>query len=41
MIPVEGEKISLDPALAISVLNAGEGATDNNEASIVLKVTYG
>jgi len=36
-----GEFIDVDPAIKVQVLNSGEGATDNNEASVVLKVTHG
>lgn len=40
IVPTTGDKINLDSALNIQVLNANEHATDNNDASIVLKVTY-
>ncbi|WP_313893714.1 MBL fold metallo-hydrolase [Psychrobacillus sp.] len=40
IVPANGDEISLDPAINITVLNAGEGAADNNEASIVLRVAY-
>ena len=40
-VPKEGDKITLDSALSITVLNASEANDDNNEASIVLKMTYG
>lgn len=40
IVPANGDSISLDPSINITVLNAGEGATDNNEASIVLRVAY-
>lgn len=36
-----GENINLDSNVKITVLNSGEGQTDNNEASVVLKITYG
>lgn len=36
-----GEFIDVDPAIKVQVLNSGEGAADNNEASVVLKVTHG
>lgn len=36
-----GEFINVDPAIKVQVLNSGEGAADNNEASVVLKVTHG
>lgn len=41
IVPAIGQQIALDDELAIMVLNADENASDNNEASIVLKVTYG
>ncbi|MGF2617721.1 MBL fold metallo-hydrolase [Rossellomorea vietnamensis] len=34
-----GEMIDLDPSIDIKVLNSGEGYTDNNDASVVLKVS--
>lgn len=40
-VPTEGEKIALDSALVLQVLNAASAGDDNNEASIVLKMTYG
>lgn len=38
-----GETIDLDPAISIKVLNSGNTAPtdENNDASIVLKITYG
>ena len=41
IVPSKGEQIALDPGLKVTVMNAGEDAADNNEASIVLKVQYG
>ncbi len=35
------DTIPLDDDLDITVLNVGEESDDNNEASIVLKITYG
>lgn len=40
IVPTTGDKINLDSELNIQVLNANEHAADNNDASIVLKVTY-
>jgi len=40
-VPTEGEKIALDSALVLHVLNAASAGDDNNEASIVLKMNYG
>ncbi|MFX3672851.1 MAG: S-layer homology domain-containing protein [Paenisporosarcina sp.] len=40
-VPTEGENIALDSALSLQVLNAADVGDDNNEASIVLKMTYG
>lgn len=40
-VPVEGEKIPLDSVLSLQVLNAAVAGDDNNEASLVLKMTYG
>lgn len=40
-VPKSGDKISLDENVDITVLHADENASDNNDASIVLKVTYG
>ena len=41
IVPTIGQQIVLDDELNITVLNADESASDNNEASIVLKVSYG
>ena len=38
--PTTGQTISLDSSLKVQVLHADASATDNNDASIVLKVTY-
>ncbi|MFJ5791147.1 MBL fold metallo-hydrolase [Lysinibacillus sp. NPDC093197] len=40
-VPKTGDSIALDGELDVKVLNANENASDNNDASIVLKVTYG
>ncbi len=40
-VPKTGDSIALDNELDVKVLNANENASDNNDASIVLKVTYG
>lgn len=40
-VPKTGDSIAFDDELEIKVLNANEDASDNNDASIVLKVTYG
>ncbi|BDH62974.1 hypothetical protein MTP04_31040 [Lysinibacillus sp. PLM2] len=40
-VPQKDDTIPLDKELKIDVLNADENASDNNDASIVLKVTYG
>ncbi|MGE7843202.1 MBL fold metallo-hydrolase [Lysinibacillus sp. NPDC093712] len=40
-VPNTGDSIALDDELEVKVLNAKENASDNNDASIVLKVTYG
>lgn len=40
IVPSVGDTIPLDSDLEITVLNTGENANDNNEASIVLKVQY-
>ncbi|NEU32005.1 MBL fold metallo-hydrolase [bacterium LRH843] len=37
----EGQTINVDPNVTIRVLNTGKAGQDNNESSIVLKVTYG
>lgn len=41
IIPKIGDEIKLDEEVAIKVLQADEHASDNNEASIVLKAEYG
>lgn len=41
IVPNVGDNISLDDELDIKVLNVGDDSDDNNEASIVLKITYG
>lgn len=40
-VPKVGDTVPLDDELVISVISADEHATDNNEASIVLKITHG
>jgi beta-lactamase superfamily II metal-dependent hydrolase len=40
-VPKTGDSIAFDDELEVKVLNANENASDNNDASIVLKVTYG
>ena len=40
-VPTTGENIAFDDDLTVKVLNANEHATDNNDASIVLKMVYG
>ncbi|KQL33344.1 MBL fold metallo-hydrolase [Psychrobacillus sp. FJAT-21963] len=40
-VPKTGDKISLEENVDITVLHANENASDNNDASIVIKVTYG
>ncbi|TQR26746.1 MBL fold metallo-hydrolase [Lysinibacillus sphaericus] len=40
-VPKTGDSIAFDADINVKVLNANEHATDNNDASIVLKVTYG
>lgn len=40
-VPTTGENIAFDDGLTVKVLNANEHATDNNDASIVLKMVYG
>lgn len=40
-VPQKDDTIPLDKELEINVLNADGNASDNNDASIVLKVTYG
>lgn len=39
-VPRTGDRIELDPDVAVDVLSADEHATDNNEASIVLRIAY-
>ena len=41
IVPSTGDKITLDSAVDITVLNTGEGTWDSRKASIVLKITYG
>lgn len=41
IVPKIGDEIKLDEEVAIKVLQADEHASDNNEASIVLKAEYG
>lgn len=41
IVPNVGDNISLDDELDIKVLNVGAESDDNNEASVVLKITYG
>ncbi|WP_435528852.1 MBL fold metallo-hydrolase [Lysinibacillus parviboronicapiens] len=40
-VPKTGDHIMLDEKIDVTVLNANETASDNNDASIVLKLTYG
>ncbi|MEB2280681.1 MBL fold metallo-hydrolase [Lysinibacillus xylanilyticus] len=40
-VPKTGDSLAFDADINVKVLNANEHATDNNDASIVLKVTYG
>lgn len=40
-VPKTGDLIEFDKDVTVKVLNANEHATDNNDASIVLKVVYG
>ena len=40
-MPKIGDDIVFDKDVNVKVLNANEQATDNNDASIVLKMTYG
>ncbi|QTB21924.1 MBL fold metallo-hydrolase [Lysinibacillus sphaericus] len=40
-VPKTGDFIESDKDVTVKVLNANEHATDNNDASIVLKVVYG
>lgn len=39
-VPTTGKTYQLDPKMKLDVLYANENASDNNDASIVLKVTY-
>ncbi|MGE8036100.1 MBL fold metallo-hydrolase [Lysinibacillus sp. NPDC093692] len=40
-VPKTGDRITFDDDINVKVLNANENATDNNDASIVLKLAYG
>jgi len=40
-VPKTGDNIAFDADINVKVLNANENATDNNDASIVLKIAYG
>ncbi|KMY28160.1 competence protein [Lysinibacillus xylanilyticus] len=40
-VPKTGDSIAFDDEINVKVLNANENATDNNDASIVLKIAYG
>lgn len=40
-VPKTGDILAFDEAVSVKVLSADETASDNNDASIVLKVTYG
>lgn len=40
-VPKTGDNIAFDDDINVKVLNANENATDNNDASIVLKIAYG
>ncbi len=40
-VPKTGDTIAFDKEVEVAVVHADEHATDNNDASIVLKVTYG
>ena len=40
-VPQTGDQLKLDEEMLLQVISADEQATDNNEASIVLKMTYG
>lgn len=40
-VPKIGDDIEFDKGVNVKVLNANDQATDNNDASIVLKMTYG
>ena len=39
-VPTAGDTVALDPSVAVDVLASDEHASDNNDASIVLRVTY-
>lgn len=39
-VPKTGDTLTFDEAVSVKVVSADEAASDNNEASIVLKVTY-
>lgn len=39
-LPTTGKTYQLDPKMKLVVLYANENATNNNDASIVLKMTY-
>lgn len=41
IVPNSGDTIPLDDELDITVINVGDESDDNNEASIVLKLSYG
>lgn len=40
-VPKTGDIITFDEAVSVKVISANETASDNNDASIVLKVSYG
>lgn len=40
-VPKTGDTLAFDEEVSVKVLSADETASDNNDASIVLKVTYG
>ncbi|MEG0261113.1 MAG: MBL fold metallo-hydrolase [Lysinibacillus sp.] len=40
-VPKTGDNLTFDEAVSVKVVSADEAASDNNDASIVLKVTYG
>lgn len=40
-VPTQGDNIKFDEDVTVKVLNANEQASDNNDASIVLKIVYG
>lgn len=39
-VPAPGDKLSLDPTMKVEVLASDENASNNNDASIVLRVAY-